>query len=858
MGLLEREAATAALRRALDLAAAGRGTVVLVTGEAGAGKTALLHHVEGLSSLPWSWGWCDPLPTPVPFAPWRDVADDAGLPDLTTAGPDVGRRLLTWLRGAGPRVLVIEDAHWADDASAAVLRSVARRLAGLPVVLVVTAREEGPPDVPARRALMELAGTPGVVLVPVPALSPPAVATLAAGTGHDPGRLHELTGGNAFLVVATVSSPPGPVPRGAAASVADRVASLSGPAQAVVAQAAVMPGRAPLELLGAPGRRDALDEAVLAGLLDVEAGSVRFRHELVRLAVLGELPPMRRAALHAAALAALSRLPGTDHATLAHHADGAHDPAAAVHHHTAAADRAAVAVAHHQAVEHLEAALERRHVLPPLEQARLLRRLSEEQHVLRGSAAAAPPAARAVQILREQGAGPLALGDALTWAARVTPDAAAGSRTLDEALALLEPRGTTPELAAAYALRATLLMLSRQLGPAQAATVPALKVARAAGHAPSTQAALQALGCSRLLGGDAGGADDLRKAVGLALAHGLEAEAGRAWSNLVSAAGEACLYTLVEPAAEDALRFLSARDLDGPASYVRAWRARCLLERGRWDDAADVAGGVLDAPVASDIAVLLALTVRGRVRARRGDPGVAEPLDAALERARATGLLQRLAPVAAARAEARWLSGRVDDGRDGLLQAYGLAREVGHAWAVGELGLQVRRHGLGEVEPDEAAEPYRLHLRGELRAAARAWDAVGRPYEAADALADSDRTDDVQDALARFAALGARPARERAARRLRERGVRHLPRGPRPAARQDPFGLTARQQEVYALIRRGRTDPEIAAELHLSVKTVGHHVSAVLHKTGATSRRSVPATAEDGEDLPMTPPRPPA
>ncbi len=83
------------------------------------------------------------------------------------------------------------------------------------------------------------------------------------------------------------------------------------------------------------------------------------------------------------------------------------------------------------------------------------------------------------------------------------------------------------------------------------------------------------------------------------------------------------------------------------------------------------------------------------------------------------------------------------------------------------------------------------------------------------------------------------PARERVARRLREAGVTSIPRGPRPTTADDPAGLTVREREVAEMLAAGLTDPEIAARLHLSPRTVGHHVSAVLRKTGARSRRDL-------------------
>ena len=80
---------------------------------------------------------------------------------------------------------------------------------------------------------------------------------------------------------------------------------------------------------------------------------------------------------------------------------------------------------------------------------------------------------------------------------------------------------------------------------------------------------------------------------------------------------------------------------------------------------------------------------------------------------------------------------------------------------------------------------------------------------------------------------------QRLRRQLRADGVKRIPRGPRPASRAAPGGLTPRESEVYAHLVAGATNAEIAEALVISPKTVDHHVSAVLGKLGATSRRDL-------------------
>ena len=857
MRLLERDEPLAELHRLRAESTTEGGRLVFVEGEAGVGKTSLLRAFR--DSLPASTltllGSCDPLSTPRPLGPLVDVAPDldpafdALLHGEASREAVLAALLQTLRRTDRALVLLLDDLHWADEATLDALRFVGRRIESTRALVAGAYRDdEVGRQHPLRVVVGDLATSRAVWRLPLEPLSELAVGELARATDLDPAELHRRTGGNPFYVTEVIAGGPTRIPATVRDAVLARAARLSAPALATLETAAVIGPVIEPALLATVLDAPEAEECLSSGLLQSDGRRYAFRHELARQAILEAIDPGRRTSLHAQVLAALEVQPAESRssAVLAHHAEEAGDGAAVLRYARSAAREAATAGAHRQAAAQLSRAERFAAALSTAERAELLEELGGEYGTIARADISIPAQEEAVRLWHAAGdparevAALSVLGSALVIAGRNAEGEAASRRALELADAL--PGG--PEKVRAMATQAYIRMLDRD--NAEAIELGRRAIAIGADDPSAIRSVVlsfNTVGSSRILSGDLDGREDLETSLRLALEHGFDREAATAYSVEASALAEVYQFGLAETVFEAGLRYTSERDLDSSGGYLLAWRALSLLYRGHWSEAGDVAASVIARQASSAITRMMALVAIGRLRARRGDPDAWAALDEALEMAERTATLQRVGPVRAARAEAAMLAGESERSGTEASAAFDLARAKSHPWHVGELGWWQVKAGLLPPDTNGAAEPWRLQLEGRWREAADAWRALGCPYEAALALAESADPAEVLEALAIFDRLGARPGSAIAAARLRELGVRSIPRGPRATTRANPAGLTVRELEVLRLVAAGLPNSEIATRLFLSPRTVDHHVSAVLGKLGVERRSEVAAAA---------------
>jgi DNA-binding CsgD family transcriptional regulator/tetratricopeptide (TPR) repeat protein len=571
-----------------------------------------------------------------------------------------------------------------------------------------------------------------------------------------------------------------------------------------------------------------------------------FRHELARRAIESSLPVTRVRLLNQAVVAALRRQERPERARLMHHAVAAGDVETVLAVGPQAAREAARAGAHRQALAHLEAVVPYAARLAPAEQAAVLDDYGWELY----SAARFRDAVRAGSAAGELYAGlgdPVALGLCLARVSRhwfMAGETESAEDCAERAVRILEAAGDDAALAQATLYQGAILALAEDPEQAGAVLRRAGQLARASQRMDLAVLCLNYIGIARVESGDPEGLEDVGESIELALAGRHHEEAARGYTNLAELLLRVGRLDELERCVADGLAFTHERGFWSHAYNLEVHRCLLLMRRGDWDGAEEGLRGVVDA--VDDPGMLFAYSVPwlGRLLARRGDPVAEGMLAAAWEQAQRHRLLLGLAYAGLARVEWAWLAGEPEIAE--RVGAVLLARteHPGAAPFRGELLRYLARAGLPAESFDGCPPAWAAGLEGDWRAAAAAWQEAGDPYETALELAESGDAEATAEALRMLEGLRAEPAAARVRERLRAMGAR-VPRGPRAVTRANPAGLTPRQLAVLGLLREGMTNAEIADRLVLSVRTVDHHVAAVLDKLGVRSRREAAAAAQE-------------
>ncbi|MGH8911814.1 MAG: ATP-binding protein, partial [Acidimicrobiia bacterium] len=772
---LDREQELGLLADALTQVGVSGGKVILVRGEAGIGKSALIREflASSAASAEFRIGFCDDLQTPQPYGPLWDIAREA--PTLWRALQDRDRHGVLeacfQLLGTSsqPQVVVLEDTQWSDDATLDAIKYVGRRIARTTGLVVLTYRDgEVDHHHPLRRVVSDLAPDT-VVRIELGGLSRPAVATIVGPSGLDADRVMDATGGNPFLVTEMTLADTENVPRSVRESVMSRVSKLSAASQQALKTFSVVPRRMQVsEALAITGAslRD-LAECEAAGMLLVEADVVAFQHDLIRRGIEAALTISESVAIHRRLLDVIPA--DADPAWLAYHARGGSDIERLLEVAPQAAESAQAVGSNNEAAAHYRHLAPHLSRVPPERRAEILQEWALVEHYLE-NVDCIEIVDQAIGLRREIGsdkllAQSLVLGIELN---RLYGRFEAAKVHALEAIEIMDRHPPSAELADALTAHAWLLIHTGEIEAAE------IEVDRAIAVAEETDAELGLIGSLSLKGvllyvrGRAGGLDLLEEMRERARQGGYRYEEV---SSLLRMARVALEIRDVARASDFSLQAQStAARYEFPILETEAGttHAESLGWSGAWTEAADIATELIGRHTKTDMPIACLL---GRLHTRTGRPTASEYLEQAWSLARASNEIDYLLASAAGLAEGMWIYDRPDHA---LLSQFRDLVERGvraeYPWPSGQLALWLWKLDAIDETPEALPAPYRDLFAGRVVAAAEFWRSRGIPYEQAISLMSGD-VDQRLQALASLESLGASAVAYRVRRDLRADGV---------------------------------------------------------------------------------------
>jgi len=584
-----------------------------------------------------------------------------------------------------------------------------------------------------------------------------------------------------------------------------------------------------------------------AGLISRSSRGVAFRHDLCRLAIRSVIPAGAEPRLHRRLIDAYEATGHVDPAVLTHHALGASDVDRIRRYASEAGATAARSGAHSQSTDFFTIALEQGGPLEAETEAALLEQLAWEFYLTDRLSDAIAACHRAMRIRQQlgQSAAVSANHHSLAVYQWYNADRGQAEGHAAQAMSVLDAEADDAtqlvQLGHAFAMQAYLAVQATDLDSAKGLIARAREIAETTGDSDLAIRARLIENYGVVLNGDDAGRDEIMAILNSGPKHIDELYSG-GWSNITYFDVEQRRLDVAAEMLDVSIPLMHEHDLPICRVWQMGSRARLQLMIGEWDDAAADADRLLEFPSAP-LARTWPSLIRAVVEMRKNGNASACLDDAWMLACRFAEPI-RMLPVAAAIVELAWLTGESDDRIVQCRELLTAGPVTGLEWSRGELAVWLRR--LGDVvDVVGVAEPYRLLLDGAYETAADDFHHRSMPYDAALALVDSGDPALAARALDILDRLGADAVAAKVRRDLRSQGVSVVPARRRAATLANPAGLTTRQTEVLRLLDDGLTNAELAERLYLSVKTVDHHVSAILTKLDVTKRRDAVRRARE-------------
>ncbi|HTR29357.1 MAG TPA: AAA family ATPase [Puia sp.] len=829
--------------------AAGEGHCVMLSGEAGIGKTALIrtfcnehrHHAKIYV------GTCDALFTPRPLAPlydiiyqiweddWRKVSEDR-----TTLFTDFFHR---FDQQPGPSLIVFEDIHWADEATIDFIKFLARRITRLRCLFVLTWRDE---EIHASHPVRQLFGQlppHSFTRFQLPPLSRNAVGDLAKARGYRGEDVYDISGGNPFYVNEILASYSPGIPNNIKDSILSVYNRLEPDTRRVCELLSVMPTGLETDYLEQlePQYAAVLAPCMDAKIIQLKDNRLFFKHELYRRTIESSLSPFTRIALNKDILTAFQdRFEARGETErIIHHAKNANDHQTVVHFAPLAARQAATLGAHTEAARLYFSAIEYYQGKDPATLVGLYEPFAYECYLTNRMAEAIIYQQKVARIWqdkddREKWGNSLWFLSRLWW---FDGNRRQAERFAKEAIDALADQPPSSPKAMAFSNMSQLKMLADQTVECIHWGEKAIRMAADLAdeeilcHAYNNVGSVQ----MRVSAYRQKGHDLLKRSLDIALRRHFHEHAARAYTNIASNAIQLKDYPLATSTLQEGIHYCEEVELDSWRTYMLSWKARLLLDLGHYEAAAAIANSLLRNETQASIVKSSALVVIGTIRMRTNQPEALPLLLEARTKAFESMELQRTLPALTALLEYEWITGQAVLEKAAIEYAIGLLSQGGTLRESCEFDFWLWKVREQQVPLHEVHERYRADDPKMALETAAAWGRLGCPYEQALFLYEGDETAK-REAVTIVQNLGATAVYEKMKLEMRSEGIRSIPRGSRATTRANPALLTDRELGVLELLKEGLQNKEIGSRLFISAKTVDHHISAILFKLDVDSR----------------------
>jgi len=852
MELVERDGFLTLLQTHFKNISEGEGHCVLVCGEAGIGKSALVKVFckEQKENCNIYLGVCDSLFTPRPLAPLYDVMWQVNK-DLVQNSHDIEQRSALFtgffrelLDQKEKIIIVFEDIHWADEATLDFIKFFVRRIQQLPCLFILTYRDnEIHSQHPLRSVLGHLPPDSFTQLKLAP-LSRNAVEKMAAEKGYSGEDVYNISAGNPFYVNEILASYSKGIPDNIKNAVLSTYNSAKENTKLIWELLSVIPSSFEIKYLEKfePSYAAAIENCINTQILIIENGHIYFKHELFRRAIENSLSPLKRVLLNKNILDLFEERfeQEGEIERIIHHAKNANEYEKVVHYAPLAARKAALVGAHIEASKLYLSAIEYYQGHDKDMLLEFYEAYAYECYLTNQTKEAIIYSSKSLQLLKEK-EDKEKTGNCLrflSWLWWINDNLKKAENFAKQSIDVLNDQPPSHAKAMAFSNFSQLKMFSDLLDESIYWGEKAIVLAKELKDTAILSDALGNVGSSqiRIPAQRQKGLEQLQQSLEIALQNFYHEHAARAYTNLAYNGIIIKDNELSQQYLDVGILYCEENNLDLWVVYMQTVKAKLKLETGNWNEACDISEMLIKNEEPTKIIKIFVLSVLATIKMRRGEnEDLLLILTEAKEKAFETMELQRIIQVLAALLEYEWITGQQVIEKETLDNTIKMTEQMGNIYAKSELAFWLLKARGQQLPLKEIYEGYESGSILKAQKAAALWNKTGYPYNEALLLFEG-TDDDKRKAISIVHELGAKAAYEKMKQEMRASGIKNIPRGIRKSTQANPAFLTDREVDVLKLIKEGMQNKEIASTLFISAKTVDNHISSMLYKLEVNSR----------------------